>query len=629
MEELIGKTIQNYEIISVLGKGGMGVVYKAYDKNLDRFVAIKMLLPQVLDKSVIIERFKREAKNQAKLSHPNIVTVYGFINYQNLLGIVMEYVDGESIEKIIFRQKRLHLFDAVYIMKQTLAGIAHAHAKGFIHRDIKPSNILLSKEGEVKIMDFGISKSLFDKGMTKTGAKVGTVYYMSPEQIKGEKITRHTDLYSIGCSFFEMITGQPPFDLDSEYEVMDAHLKKTPDKIVLFLPGTPPILEQIIQKSLRKDPEERYHSAEDYLRDITELEKYLQSINAETELKIKKQNKTSKVLSIFATISLILLFFSIAYFSYLKVDELLRSNTLQQFEKFNIQTLFNDENKYQNLSVIDLNTQENINDIGFLDNGFGYAVGGSGKIWMSSDKGDSWNSYETNQLTIFNDSFVFPDGRSFIVTDDSEILSSSYFFRDLKSTRITGDYALFKILFLDDLTGFVCGSKGTIVKTTDGGATWRMKSTDTKNLLFDMKFIDDMNGFAVGRAGNLLKTNDGGETWITIPTGTIKYFRSIDFSDENGIAVGGSEIISTDDGGETWNKINLPANIVGMQNVFYVDEDLVFVSGNKGLLIVSKDGGNNWAEIESNIFIDFNRMAKLEDGILFAAGNNGKILKIN
>ena len=157
MENLIGKMIENYRIVSVLGKGGMGIVYKAFDTKLDRYVAIKMLNSQVVDKERFIERFKREAKNHAKLSHPNIVTVHGFIEYSNLLGIVMEYVEGESLEKVIERQGRFNLYDVIYIIKQLLLGIGYAHSKGFVHRDIKPSNIILNKEGITKIMDFEIT----------------------------------------------------------------------------------------------------------------------------------------------------------------------------------------------------------------------------------------------------------------------------------------------------------------------------------------------------------------------------------------------------------------------------------------------------------------------------------------
>ena len=138
MENLIGKLIDNFRIVSVLGKGGMGIVYKAYDTKLDRYVAIKLLNAQMHNRAQFVERFKREAKNQAKLTHPNIVAVYGFIEYSDLLGIVMEYVEGESLEKVIERQGRFNLYDVIYILKQILLGLGYAHSKGFIHRDIKP-----------------------------------------------------------------------------------------------------------------------------------------------------------------------------------------------------------------------------------------------------------------------------------------------------------------------------------------------------------------------------------------------------------------------------------------------------------------------------------------------------------
>ena len=264
MDSLIGKVVENYKIVSTLGKGGMGIVYKAYDTKLDRYVAIKMLSPSILDKGRFIERFKREAKNQAQLSHPNIVTVYGFIEYENLLGIVMEYVQGESLESIIERRKRMNLFDAVYILRQILLGIGYAHSKGFIHRDIKPSNIILNREGVAKIMDFGISKSLFEVSHTKTGSKVGTLYYMSPEQIKGKEITHHSDIYSIGCTFYEMITGNPPFSADNEYDIMENHLKKTPVPISNLMRGIPDILDKIVNSSLSKNPISRYNSCEEF-----------------------------------------------------------------------------------------------------------------------------------------------------------------------------------------------------------------------------------------------------------------------------------------------------------------------------------------------------------------------------
>ena len=275
MENLIGKLIDNFRIVSILGKGGMGIVYKAYDTKLDRYVAIKMLNSQIQNREQFIERFKREAKNQAKLTHPNIVGVYGFIEYSDLLGIVMEYVEGESLEKVIDRQSRFNLYDVIYILKQMLLGLGYAHSKGFVHRDVKPSNIILNKEGITKIMDFGISKSLFEKSSTITSSKIGTVYYMSPEQIKGADVTNRSDIYSLGCTAYEMILGQPPFDAVSEYEVMDSHLKKQPVKISSKLAGIPEQVDTVLLKAMAKSPMDRYGSCEEMLTDVNELDKHV------------------------------------------------------------------------------------------------------------------------------------------------------------------------------------------------------------------------------------------------------------------------------------------------------------------------------------------------------------------
>ncbi|MDP3684487.1 MAG: serine/threonine-protein kinase, partial [Ignavibacteria bacterium] len=209
---MIGSIVENYKVVSVLGEGGMGIVYKAFDIKLERFVALKVLNQTGALNSNFVERFKREAKNQAKLNHPNIVSVYGFTEQNGILGIVMEYVEGETLEKLITRKCKLETKEALTILQQMLEGVGHAHSKNFIHRDIKPSNIILNKEGIVKIMDFGISKALFDKGITKTGTKIGTLLYMSPEQIRAEDPTKQSDIYSIGITLYEMLSGKTPFD---------------------------------------------------------------------------------------------------------------------------------------------------------------------------------------------------------------------------------------------------------------------------------------------------------------------------------------------------------------------------------------------------------------------------------
>jgi len=297
MENYIGKNIENFKVVSLLGKGGMGVVYKAYDTKLDRYVAIKMLNSQNNDNERFIERFKKEAKNQAKLLHQNIATVYGFIEFDGILGIVMEYIDGESLEKIIFRKKRLNLLDSIFIIKNVLNGLAFAHSKGFIHRDIKPSNIILTKDGMVKIMDFGISKSINEKGMTKTGAKVGTLYYMSPEQVKGGELSIQSDIYSVGCTFFEMLVGQPPFFSDSDFDVMEGHLKKEEPKVSTLGLGLPQQIDKIISTAMKKNPAERFPTCNEFISALDDLEKAISKYYSSKPVITKKDPKKIKLYS--------------------------------------------------------------------------------------------------------------------------------------------------------------------------------------------------------------------------------------------------------------------------------------------------------------------------------------------
>ncbi len=216
--------IREYRIISKIGEGGMGEVFLAEDENLGRKVAIKMLAPELMRNAELVERFKQEARLQASLIHPNIVALYTFFIEDNNFYMVMEYADGETLKELIKKNGKIEEETAKRIMLQLLEGVGYAHQLGIIHRDLKPSNIIVGKDLRVKIMDFGIAKALGDRGMTKTGTKMGTLYYMSPEQIKAEKdIDQRTDIYSLGIIFYEMLTGKVPFntETESDFEVMN------------------------------------------------------------------------------------------------------------------------------------------------------------------------------------------------------------------------------------------------------------------------------------------------------------------------------------------------------------------------------------------------------------------------
>jgi len=215
--------IREYKIINKIGEGGMGEVYLAEDENLGRQVAIKMLAPELMRNAELVERFKQEARLQASLIHPNIVALHTFFTHENMLYMVMEYAQGITLKELIKQKGKLEENTAKHIILQILEGVGYAHQLGIVHRDLKPSNIMVNKNGNIKIMDFGIAKVLGDRGMTKTGTKMGTLYYMSPEQVKAEKdIDQRTDIYSLGIIFYEMLTGKVPFntDTESDFEVM-------------------------------------------------------------------------------------------------------------------------------------------------------------------------------------------------------------------------------------------------------------------------------------------------------------------------------------------------------------------------------------------------------------------------
>ncbi|MEI7812353.1 MAG: serine/threonine-protein kinase [Ignavibacteria bacterium] len=228
-----GVTIRDYRILSKLGEGGMGSVYLAEDINLERKVAVKILNALLTEDSKFIERFCQEARVQASLLHPNIVSLYNFFKEDNSYCMIMEHAEGITLKELIQRTGLIPEARAIKIFGQMLDAVGYAHSKGIIHRDIKPSNVIVGTGDSVKIMDFGIAKILGDKSLTRTGTKMGTVYYMSPEQIRaGKDIDVRTDIYSLGITFYEMLTGKVPFntETESEFEIMnDIIYKDLPD----------------------------------------------------------------------------------------------------------------------------------------------------------------------------------------------------------------------------------------------------------------------------------------------------------------------------------------------------------------------------------------------------------------
>lgn len=279
--------IERYEILQTLGQGGMGVVYLARQKKLDRLVAIKAISPYLAQEPEIRERFAAEASVLARLSHPNIVTLYDYIEEPDALYLVMEYVEGKPLSELL-KAGPLPLESIRKYFYQILDAFTYAHGRGVIHRDIKPSNIIITPEGQVKILDFGVAKILSaDHSQTRTGMRLGTLMYMSPEQVKGQKnIDARSDIYSLGVVLFEMLTGRPPYDPDlGEFE-MSLRIVREP----LFDLSHPPaeipqkILEIILQAT-EKNPDHRFSSCKDFKEALEKVfDDHLPSLAPPTEV---------------------------------------------------------------------------------------------------------------------------------------------------------------------------------------------------------------------------------------------------------------------------------------------------------------------------------------------------------
>jgi len=259
--------LTNYRVIEEIGRGGMGVVYLAEDLTLGRLVALKVLRPDLAQDVEFKERFRIEARNQARLIHSNITTVYSFHEEDGHVFLVMEYVPGETLEKRILRQGRLSAAETATIFPKILEAVAYAHGKGMIHRDLKPGNICITPQGDIKIMDFGIALDLKKDITAKTVEIIGTSYYMAPEQIKGDITGPGTDIYALGVTLFELLTGRVPFEGSNDYDIRLAHLSRPPPSILSFgYPDLTPKLEQVIQKALAKNPSARFANARTFLR---------------------------------------------------------------------------------------------------------------------------------------------------------------------------------------------------------------------------------------------------------------------------------------------------------------------------------------------------------------------------
>lgn len=267
-----------YELGEPLGRGGMAEVLEGRDLRLGRRVAIKILRPDLAKDPAFQSRFRREAQSAASLNHPNIVAVYD--TGEDVLGddtnsvvvpyIVMEYVDGQTLRQLLASGRRLLPERALEITAGILAALDYSHRHGIVHRDIKPANVMLTRNGDVKVMDFGIARALADASATMTAASavMGTAQYLSPEQARGEVVDARSDLYSTGCLLYELLTGRPPFTGDSPVSVAYQHVSENPIPPSQVDPAVPPALDALVMKALAKNPDDRYQTAADFRSDV-------------------------------------------------------------------------------------------------------------------------------------------------------------------------------------------------------------------------------------------------------------------------------------------------------------------------------------------------------------------------
>jgi eukaryotic-like serine/threonine-protein kinase len=251
-----------YRIVRKLGSGGMADVYLAEDEELGRRIAIKILNDRHANDESFVERFRREAKNAAGLSHPNIVSIYDRGEAEGTYYIAMEYLDGRSLKELVVARGPLPIPDAIDATRQVLAALRFAHRKGVVHRDIKPHNVMADADGRLKVTDFGIARAGVSQ-MTEAGSIIGTAQYLSPEQARGTAVDQRSDLYSVGVVLYEMLTGTTPFSGDSPVEIAMKHLSDPPRPPSVERPDIPPDLDMIVLRALAKNPDDRFQTAEE------------------------------------------------------------------------------------------------------------------------------------------------------------------------------------------------------------------------------------------------------------------------------------------------------------------------------------------------------------------------------
>lgn len=265
MSDLIGSSFGQYQILREIGRGGMAVVYEAYQPSLTRRVAIKVLQAHLAADAAFVDRFLLEARAAARLEHPNIVAIYEVGEWSGYYFIAMRELTGESLHSLIQHNGRLSLDRTIAILSQVASALDYAHSHGVIHRDIKPANIIVGVDDHATLTDFGIAKLMEGRHLTQTGAMMGTPEYMSPDQAIGKPVGPSSDIYSLGIVFYQMLTGRVPFQADSTPVILYKHVYEQPGSVRTYAPGLPTGVDSVLARALAKDPEQRFRTAGEFV----------------------------------------------------------------------------------------------------------------------------------------------------------------------------------------------------------------------------------------------------------------------------------------------------------------------------------------------------------------------------
>ncbi|AFH49412.1 Serine/threonine protein kinase [Ignavibacterium album JCM 16511] len=625
---MVGKRILNYQIISLLGEGGMGSVYKAYDLQLERYVAIKIINPKLVKDPVSLERFRFEAKNQAKLNHPNIVAVYGFIETREATGFVMEYVDGSTISQLISTYGRLDLIYSLRVLQQVLIAIDYAHSMGFVHRDLKPSNIIIDRNGVAKIMDFGISKSLNEnQNITRVGFNIGTIHYMSPEQIKGLEPTPQTDIYSLGITLYEMLAGSPPFNFNSDYEIYEAHLKMIPNKLSVTFPEIPNEVDDLILSALNKLNKKNFINAYEFRSSIEQLIFNLPllvsrpSVNQSQTTSISQKKTRSANLIVAFIVLLTVLIIGVSYVLVEKfiIKEKINSSSENKSE---VNYLVNENYFSAPWQEIKTNIPVNLNTIAFISSNL-FVGGTRGSVLISKNNGQSFDKIKLNEKVDIHSSANI-SGKLLLTASDGKVILLDEKGKILQSIKLADENFLSSCI-KDRI--YICGSDGIILKSDKSKLKFEKINSPAKSTLYDIIELGNASFITCGWNGSVYKTTNDGLSFSENKLSQ-SYLKKLYFINQFLGFVGGADgnLFKSTDGGENWSKLNINT-VATINDIIFVNQKTGFIVTSEGELFVSENSGEDWQKLSTGIRTSLNKIAVLNNGMIYLIGNNGIILK--